>query len=621
MACCFALLLPVKTAAGRQSSPFAFSTASSFALPPLPDPFSFCSRSVPFFTTMIFSDSDSASPSSNSRQADQSASGRDPDQTQSSQPSLDPSTGGPRVKMDENIMALCHCQITDRGFANATDMVGPSIELVPNSHRYIAGYLVRCKAVGVKPTLDHFLFTFKLTKGHGDWASYASLSQRSSKLFTSDKKGSTKDWKPFFVFVPTGPESPFMGSGLPSFRRVPSPPFDATLLSITRQLCGQGAFEIKKATLGMIEVVSRRQDRQAAMDEARKAAEDKQRELQEEVAHFARELEEEKGRSTALETEKASLSARVAELEGEKTNLIQQLEAEKSDRVHHVEEAIESFKSSPDFDAVSVERMDKLVAEWLKTGPSVQWMFKEGKKSFNCGLFRAQQVFRNKLARLPKGFSFPDLGFPPPCRALAEFDPSPYLDEGSSSASDEEEEEVALNDQGGQGDQDPGANLTTACLFPKSVNSNDWGGGLDPYEFCLRLPRRQWPSVKPLPIPPNPYDDFSAAYKALSANRLPNGQIDWDAPCPTHLLHCMAWESVQNEHLPLLEHEGAYLTSLEQWTSESRTNSPVRLKEEVVVGEELDSSLPRPTGRSPPQKAPSRSGATRAASGSPSSSK
>ncbi|VFQ59959.1 unnamed protein product [Cuscuta campestris] len=230
---------------------------------------------------MIVSDSDSATPSSNSRQADQSASGRNPGRTPSPQPSPSAVPGhtrrrlrkqfpsstpvdeGSRVGLDENIMALCHCQITYRGFVDATDMVGPSIEvlrptstqtaldapsrffmvhlaslkkglrfplhpllveylnevdllpcqLVPNSHRYIAGYLVRCKAVGVKPTLDHFIFTFKLTKGHKDWASYASLSQRSRR---------------------------------PSFRRIPCPRPDATLLSITRQLCNKGGMNIKE---------------------------------------------------------------------------------------------------------------------------------------------------------------------------------------------------------------------------------------------------------------------------------------------------------------------------------------------------------------------------------------
>ncbi|VFQ73289.1 unnamed protein product [Cuscuta campestris] len=634
--------------------------------------------------------SDSATPSSNSRQADQSASGRNPGRAPSPQPSPSAAPGhrrcrlrkqfpsstpvdeGLRVGLDENIMALCHCQITDRGFADATDM------LVPNSHRYIAGYLVWCKDVGVKPTLDHFLFTFKLTKGHKDWASYASLSQRSSKLFASDKKGSTKDWKPFFVFVSTGPESPFTGSGRPSFRRVPCPPSDATLLSITRQLCNKGVMNIKEvvteetlaglgfefvqdelrhqpdllrdnpgghqpdqqkdipeevelqdpgeemdselllsrftagrkrkretkgqgkrssshhegspsrepavivvedqedatletgtmagyspprsvrpggdlagssrgvaserppsppavtyevatggrwtrlcipplpqslgdvqletlitlpaedqarisagseddldnmvllrlsqATLGMIEVVGRRRGRQATAE----AAEAKQKELQEEVARLTRELEEkenhcaalavektsQENRCAALEADKVSLSlevesvsARVLELEGEKTDLIQQLEVKRSDRVRHAKEAIESFKSSPDFTVVAMERMEKLTTAWLETEPGAQWMVKEGTKSFNYGLFCAQQVFRDRLARLPKGFSLPDLGFPPPCRSLAEFDPSPYLDGGSSSASEEEEEEEV---EGGQGDQDQGTSLATS---------------------------------------------------------------------------------------------------------------------------------------------------------------
>ncbi|VFQ80736.1 unnamed protein product [Cuscuta campestris] len=726
----FASLLSVKNRRWTPPFPFAFFTIIRLQFRCFPNPFFFLSRSVPFLAAMIVSDSDSATPSSNSRQADQSASGRNPGRTPSPQPSPSAVPGhqrrrlrkqfpsstpvdeGSRVRLDENIMALCHCQITDRGFADATDMVGPSIEvrrptgtqtaldapsgfftvhlaslkkglrfplhpllveylnevdllpcqLVPNSHRYIAGYLVRCKAVGVKPTLDHFIFTFKLTKGQKDWASYASLSQRSSKLFASDKKGSTKDWKPFFVFVSTGPESPFTGSGRPSFRCIPCPRADATLLSITRQLCNRGVMNIKEvvteetlagfgfefvpdelrhqpdllrdipggrqpdqpkdipkegldcgpfvelqdsgeemdselllsrftagrkrkretrgqgkrsssrheegpsqepavivvedrdeialetgtmtghsppphsvrpggdlagsspgiaserppsppavtyevatggrstrlcipplpqnlgdvqletlitlpaedqarisagsednldnmvllrlsqATLGMIEVVGRRRGRQAAADEAMKAAEAKQGELQEEVARLMRELEEEKDRCAALAVEKTSqesccaaleadkaslslevesVSARVLELEGEKSDLIQQLEVERGDRARYAVEAVESFKSSPDFTVVAMERMVELTAAWLKTEPGAQWMVKEGTKSFNCGLFRAQQVFRARLAQLPKGFSLPDLGFPPSCRSLAEFDPSPFLDGGA----------------------------------------------------------------------------------------------------------------------------------------------------------------------------------------------
>ncbi|VFQ95894.1 unnamed protein product [Cuscuta campestris] len=527
-------------------------------------------------------------------------------------------------------MALCHYHVTDRGFTDANDMVGPSIEVLrPTSTQtaldapsgfftvHLASLKKGCKDIGVKPTLDHFLFTFKLTKGHKDWASYASLSQRSGKLFTSDKKGSTKDWKPFFVFVSMGPESPFTGSGLPSFRRLPCPPSDATLLSMTHQLCGRGAVNIKEvvteeslakmgfefvqdelrhqpellrdfpgggqsdqprgisgegldcgpfgnlppflpkcsssphslanhfpllvelqdlgeemdsdlmlsrftagrkrkreakdqgkrtsshrrdsssqelvvivvedqddaapetgtmaahsslpplvpggdlagssqgivperppsspavtyevategrstrlsippppqslgdvqletlitlpaeeqarisagseddldnmvllrlsqATLGMIEVVGRKRGRQAASDEAMKAAEAKQKELQEEVARLMKELEEKESRCATLEAEKASqmdrcvaleadktslslevesVSARVVELEGEKSDLIKQLEMEKSDRARHTEGAVESFKSSPDFTMVALERMDKLTAE------------------------------------------------------------------------------------------------------------------------------------------------------------------------------------------------------------------------------------------------------------------
>ncbi|VFQ84572.1 unnamed protein product [Cuscuta campestris] len=317
MTCRFASTLSVKNRRWTPSLSFAFFIVIRLQFRCLPDLFFFLPRSVPFLAAMIVSDSDSATPSSNSRQADQSAPGRNPGRTQSPQPSPSALPGdkrrrlrkqfpsstpvdeGSRVELDENIMALCHCQITDRGFADATDMVGSSIEvlrststqtaldapsgfftvhlaslkkglrfplhpllieflnmvdllpcqLVLNSHRYIAGYLVRCKDVGVKPTLDHFVFTFKLSKGHKDWASYASLSQRSSKLFASDKKGSTKDWKPFFVFVSTGPESPFTGSGHPSFRRIPCPPPDATLLSITRQLCNKGVMNIKKVVI------------------------------------------------------------------------------------------------------------------------------------------------------------------------------------------------------------------------------------------------------------------------------------------------------------------------------------------------------------------------------------
>ncbi|VFQ65582.1 unnamed protein product [Cuscuta campestris] len=429
-------------------------------------------------------------------------------------PSSTPALKGSRVELGENIMALFYCQVTDQGFADATDMVGPSIEvrqpsrtqttldappgfftlhlaslkkglqfplhslfveflnevdflpcqLVPNSHRYIDGYLIKCKEVGVEPTLDHFLLTFKLARGHGDWASYASLFQRSSKLLTSDKKGSTKDWKPFFVFVSTWPESSFTGSGHPSFHHVQPPKSNATLLSITRKLCGKGSVEIMSArteeslkawaTLGMIELAGREQDHQFALDEVRKAAEAKHMELQGEVTRLARELREEKSHYAQLKEEKTSLSSEVGSV---------------SARV--VELEVEPFKTSPKFTTVAMERMSKLVVEWLKTEPETKWMVREAKKAFHCGLFWAQQVFRSKLALLPKGTPLADFGFPPLCDTFAEFDPSSYMEEENSDASNGEEEMTVQGDQNGKADQEMRAS-STATKAGKGTSSS-----------------------------------------------------------------------------------------------------------------------------------------------------
>ncbi|VFQ69175.1 unnamed protein product [Cuscuta campestris] len=97
---------------------------------------------------MFISDSDFPSPSSRSLQANQHAPfGQDQSKSDPPQPSYaaitnqkrrrlrkqfpspPPVLRGPRVKLEENIMALCHCQVSDQGFAGATNMVGPAIEL------------------------------------------------------------------------------------------------------------------------------------------------------------------------------------------------------------------------------------------------------------------------------------------------------------------------------------------------------------------------------------------------------------------------------------------------------------------------------------------------------------
>ncbi|VFQ80910.1 unnamed protein product [Cuscuta campestris] len=86
--------------------------------------------------------------SSSSHQADQPAhSGQDQGPSSPPQPSSATVSGwkrrglgkqfsppkpvlrGPTVELEENIMALCHCQILDQGFTDATDMVGPAIDV------------------------------------------------------------------------------------------------------------------------------------------------------------------------------------------------------------------------------------------------------------------------------------------------------------------------------------------------------------------------------------------------------------------------------------------------------------------------------------------------------------
>ncbi|VFQ97414.1 unnamed protein product [Cuscuta campestris] len=115
-------------------------------------------------------------------------------------------------------------------------------------------------------------------------------------------------------------------------------------------------------------------------------------------------LEEEKN---LLSSEVGSISARVVELEEEKVDLSCQLEAEKGDLARLLEEAVETFKASPKFAAIAMGHMNKLVHKWVVTKPEGDWWVEKAKKSFQCGLFQAQQVFRSKLAMLPKGLLFP----------------------------------------------------------------------------------------------------------------------------------------------------------------------------------------------------------------------
>ncbi|VFR01029.1 unnamed protein product [Cuscuta campestris] len=302
-------------------------------------------------------------------------------------------------------MALCHCQILDQGFADATDIAGQAIE--------------------------------------------------TSKLFSSDKKGTTKYWEPFFVFVSTGPEYPFTGSRNPSFCHVKPPPVTGNILAEKKKLCQGGSVEIRIVVteecltkLGiefvkddhhhqpnLLKGIPERNDDlgpfglpwsvgacpssdhlESSLDDERKMSAAEKKKLQDKVNRLTRELLEEGHLNTNLQCrvgqlerdksnlekekhdlhrEKSNLQARVAHLEEEKVSLssevalvldrVAELEAEKGDVVYRLEEAVETSKASPEFSATSMERM---------------------------GLFQAQKVFHRKLDRLPKGTSLPGFGLP-----------------------------------------------------------------------------------------------------------------------------------------------------------------------------------------------------------------
>ncbi|VFQ66937.1 unnamed protein product [Cuscuta campestris] len=195
---------------------------------------------------------------------------------------------------------------------------------------------------------------------------------------------------------------------------------------------------------------------QSALDEVKEAAEAEKKEMRDEVDRLAKELLDKRNRSSNLERENPDLQGRTIRLEEEKTSLsfevestsdlVAKLEAEKGDLVCRLEEAVETFKASPEFGATAMEQMDKLVPKWVATRLGEDWMVEQSKVSYRRGLFKTQQVFRRKLALLPKGTSLPDFSLPPPCDDIEEFDPTPYIEE--EDFGEEENEEIGLGDQG-----------------------------------------------------------------------------------------------------------------------------------------------------------------------------
>ncbi|VFQ63005.1 unnamed protein product, partial [Cuscuta campestris] len=120
-------------------------------------------------------------------------------------------------------------------------------QVVPKSHRYLAGFLIQCKRTGVRPDLARFLLLFQLAKLSGransDSGSYASIFQRQEKLFKT-RKDSAKSWKGKFVFVPISSGSPFRKEPLSSFRRRSACVTSDKMLEDVETLCRGGPFEV-----------------------------------------------------------------------------------------------------------------------------------------------------------------------------------------------------------------------------------------------------------------------------------------------------------------------------------------------------------------------------------------
>ncbi|VFQ86661.1 unnamed protein product [Cuscuta campestris] len=120
-------------------------------------------------------------------------------------------------------------------------------QVVPKSHRYLAGFLIRCQGTGVRPDLARFLLLFRLAKSssraNSDSGSYASIFQRQEKLFKT-RKDSAKSWKGKFVFVSLSSGSPFRKEPLSSFRRRSAFINSDKMLEDVETLCRGGPFEV-----------------------------------------------------------------------------------------------------------------------------------------------------------------------------------------------------------------------------------------------------------------------------------------------------------------------------------------------------------------------------------------
>ncbi|VFQ94929.1 unnamed protein product [Cuscuta campestris] len=300
------------------------------------------SRSVPPFTIMIVCDSDSASPSSNSSQVDHSASGHD-----QGLPSFRciscPQSNATLLSITWNLSGQGTFEI--KKVVTKESLAALGFGFVKDEHRhqpdllrdFPGGSADSGPFEGLEEEMESDLLIGHFIAGRKRKRDAAH--QTRSKCSSSHSEDGPPQEQVVIEVQDHDGAAPKMGMTVSDLagssqralsERPPSPP--VVTYEVATE-CRSTRFSIPPLSpshAGMIELIGWRQDRQAAMDEAKKAAEDKQRELQNEVACLARELEEEKGCSANLEVENASLSSemgsvstQVAELEGEKVDLIQ----------------------------------------------------------------------------------------------------------------------------------------------------------------------------------------------------------------------------------------------------------------------------------------------------------
>ncbi|VFQ67760.1 unnamed protein product [Cuscuta campestris] len=268
-------------------------------------------------------------------------------------------------------------------------------QLVPNSHQYFAGFLIRCREMGVRADLEGLLTLFRVAKSSGsDGGSFTALCQWQERLFKT-KKESNKTWKSKFVFVSVGSASPFRDAPLSSFRWRSKPFASSKAIADMDKLCLGGPYEpgslVKTEALAELGFVSNDQD------------EPKHRVVQSQL---------EEGPSGGHAHPRAGGALGVARIAAE----------EKARRLEEESEhAIEAFHTTPAFEEAALSRMDDLLKIWAQTPDGKRLLIKEGQANYSLGLHRAQEVL---LERIRDGKELPK-----PCKNPEEFDSAIYYSE------------------------------------------------------------------------------------------------------------------------------------------------------------------------------------------------